>query len=264
MPKDNSNAPPEDVVKYLRERNVPDLMEYVLQELIKAKPDSPAAFVSKLLATPVTPKILIAGPPAGGKGTQCEKIVEKFGVVHISTGDLLRAEVKKGTPEGKEADECMKSGGLVPDALIIRMVKNRLAEDDVREKGWLLDGFPRTKGQAEALHEAGISPQVMVMLEVPDDVLIERCEGRRNDPVTGKVYHIKFNPPPEDPEVQGRLEQRKDDTREAMVSRLQTYHKNITDILDFYTNVCAKVDGNRDKGAVSNDVVRCIDTRLIK
>lgn len=256
---------PEHAVSYLREKNVPDLMEYMLQELLQEQPESPVAFFQQLLAKKISPKILIAGPPAGGKGTQCEGIVERFGVVHISTGDLLRAEVKAGSPEGQQADEFMKSGGLVPDSLIIAMVKNRLNQPDVREKGWLLDGFPRTKAQAQALQEAGIIPQVMVLLEVPDDVLVERIEGRRNDPITGKVYHIKFNPPPaDDKELLERLEQRKDDTREAMVSRLATYHKNCDDILSFYTHVLFKTDGNRDKKTVGADVTKAIEARMPK
>mmetsp|Transcript_82837 Transcript_82837/g.96835 ORF Transcript_82837/g.96835 Transcript_82837/m.96835 type:complete len:261 (-) Transcript_82837:395-1177(-) len=256
---------PEHAVSYLREKNVPDLMEYMLQELLAEQPESPIAFFQKLLSKPITPKIIIAGPPAGGKGTQCEQIVEKFGVVHISTGDLLRAEVKAGTAEGMQADEFMKSGGLVPDSLIITMVKNRLNQADVKEKGWLLDGFPRTKAQAQALQEAGIIPQVMVLLEVPDEVLVERIEGRRNDPQTGKVYHLKFNPPPQDDaDLLARLEQRKDDTREAMVSRLATYHKNCEDILSFYTHVLFKTDGNRDKKAVGADVAKAIQSRLPK
>lgn len=256
---------PEDVLNYLREKNVPELMEHLLQELIAHKPNSPYAFLKELMQKPLTPKIIISGPPAGGKGTQCEKIVERFGVVHISTGDLLRAEVKAGSPEGLQADEFMKSGGLVPDTLIIQMVKNRLEKDDVKERGWLLDGFPRTKAQAQALQDAGIIPQVMVLLEVPEDVLIERVEGRRNDPVTGKVYHVKFNPPPQgDAELLKRLEQRKDDTREAMVTRLATYNRNVSDILSFYTHVLFKTDGNRDKTDVATDVQRAIEARLPK
>ena len=132
------------------------------------------------------------------------------------------------------------------------------------EKGWLLDGFPRTKAQAQALQDTGIVPQIMVLLEVPDDVLVERVEGRRSDPVTGKVYHLKFNPPPEDPEIQARLEHRKDDTKEAMVNRLSIYHKNVADILDFYTHVLFKTNGNRDKKEVSTDVVAAIEARLLK
>jgi adenylate kinase len=255
---------PEEVTTYLKEKNVPDLLEYIVQELVQHQPAEPAKFIHQLLAKPITPKILIAGPPAGGKGTQCEFIVHHFGVVHISTGDLLRAEVKAGSEEGKQAEEFMKSGGLVPDSLIISMVKKRLEQNDVKEKGWLLDGFPRTKAQAQALQDAGVIPQVMILLEVPDDVLIERVEGRRNDPLTGKVYHLKFNPPPEDPEIQARLEHRKDDTKEAMVNRLATYHKNVSDILDQYTHVLFKTDGNREKKDVSTDVLAAIEARMLR
>lgn len=127
--------------------------------------------------------ILIAGPPASGKGTQCELIVEKFGVVHISTGDALREQVAAGTELGKQADECMQNGQLVPDDLIIDIVKDRLAQEDCQTKGWLLDGFPRTGAQAQALGDAGIVASHFVLLDVPDEVLVERCTGRRNDPV---------------------------------------------------------------------------------
>jgi adenylate kinase len=251
-------------VDYLRDKNVPDLMEYLLQELITTKPASPVQFLREMLSKPITPKILIAGPPAGGKGTQCETIVTTYGVVHISTGDLLRAEVKKGSEIGKKADDCMKNGRLVPDEIIIQMVKNRLKEKDCQEKGWLLDGFPRTKEQAVALQQAGVIPQVMVLLDVPDDVLIERVEGRRTDPVTGKVYHLKFNPPPADEALLKRLEQRKDDTREALKPRLEGYHANLGAILDCYTHIVQRVDGNRDKDATFKDVQRSIEKRQPK
>jgi adenylate kinase len=252
--------------QYLRDKKVPDLLEALLQQLLKAKPDSPAEFLRNALGqmggARVTPKILISGPPAGGKGTQCEEIVNRFGVVHISTGDLLRAEVQQGTPAGRTADECMRSGQLVPDDVIIAMVQSRLAQPDVQERGWLLDGFPRTKEQAAALHAAGVVPQVMVLLEVPDEVVTERVEGRRNDPVTGKVYHMVFNPPPQDAEVLGRLVQRKDDTREAMVQRLQMYHKNVGDVIGSYTNVVVRVDGNRAKDLVAADTVQSVAQRV--
>lgn len=256
---------PEDVVKYMRDKNVPDLMEYLLQELVAAKAESPTAFLRELLSKPITPKILICGPPASGKGTQCEYIVEKFGVVHISTGDLLRDEVKRETEEGKQAKEYMDAGGLVPDSIITQMVKNRLSQEDVQQRGWLLDGFPRTKAQALALQDAGIIPQVMTLLEVPDAVVTERVSGRRTDPVTNKVYHLKYNPPPADnPEIMKRLEQRSDDTVDKIANRLSSYHKNTGDILDFYTHVLFKINGDRDKAAVADDVCQAIASRLPK
>ncbi|MFN9942306.1 MAG: nucleoside monophosphate kinase, partial [bacterium] len=120
----------------------------------------------------------------------------------------------------------MDLGALVPDDLIISIVKARLSRADCRTKGWLLDGFPRTRVQAEALKAAGISPTHFVLLDVPDSILVERCVGRRSDPVTGKIYHLKYNPPPDDAEVRGRLVHRSDDTEEAMGKRIKMYHDN--------------------------------------
>jgi len=193
------------------------------------------------------PKIIIAGAPASGKGTQCEFIVEKFGVVHISTGDALRAQVKEGTDLGKLAKEYMDKGGLVPDEVMIGIVKSRLAESDCKEKGWLLDGFPRTGVQAQAMEDAGIKADKFLLLNVPDDVLIERCVGRRSDPETGKIYHLKFNPPPADPEVQARLVHRSDDTEEAMVKRIEQYKNNVEAIRGFYKPITMEFDGVGDK-----------------
>ena len=208
------------------------------------------------------PGIIIAGPPAGGKGTQCEKIVEKYGVAHISTGDLLRECVKNGTPEGKEAKAYMDKGALVPDDLIIRMVQARLARSDCQAKGWLLDGFPRTAVQARRMADAGIIADVMVLLEVPEDVVVERVEGRRSDPVTGKIYHMKFFPPPNDDAVKARLQHRSDDTKEAILKRLQVYKANLASILSFYEPILATIDGNRKKDDVSADVAAAIDKKL--
>jgi adenylate kinase len=205
------------------------------------------------------PKIIIAGAPASGKGTQCEMLVEKFGVVHISTGDALRAEVEKGSELGAKAKECMDAGALVPDDLIIGIVKERLAQEDCQKNGWLLDGFPRTGAQAEALAEAEIVPTHFVLLDVPDDILVERCEGRRSDPETGKIYHIKFNPPPEDPEVQARLIHRSDDTAEAMGKRITMYHENVSSIIGNYKHICQAIKGTNDKMEIAAEIANFIE-----
>jgi adenylate kinase len=165
------------------------------------------------------PKIIIAGAPGSGKGTQCEYIVKKYGVVHISTGDILREQVKNGTALGKEAQEYMSKGALVPDHVVIGMVKAKLSEPEVKAKGWLLDGFPRTAAQAKAMSELGITADVFLQLEVPDSVLVERICLRRTDPVTGQIYHLKFNPPPA--EVVSRLQHRSDDNENSLKERLK-------------------------------------------
>jgi len=176
--------------------------------------------------------VIIFGAPASGKGTQSELINQKFGYVHLSSGDILRGEVKNGTPLGKEAKDFMDRGALVPDALVIGMIKNKLLAPEVAKNGWLLDGMPRTQVQAAALDQMGCHPDLIISLEVPDDLLVERICGRREDPVTKKIYHMKFNPPP--PEVVGRLIIRSDDTKEKLVPRLQAFHANSNPIIAYY------------------------------
>lgn len=197
-------------------------------------------------------RVAIAGAPASGKGTQCEGIVEAFGVAHISAGDLLRAAVAEGTGPGLEAQEYMDAGKLVPDEVVVTMVKDRLAQPDAQDGGWLLDGYPRSKSQADAITAAGIEPEVFILLDVPDEVLIDRVIGRRLDPETGKIYHMTFAPPP--PEVADRLTQRSDDTEEKARTRLGVYYDNIDAIKDAYSGCIVKVDGNRSKDEVGAEI----------
>mmetsp|Transcript_65282 Transcript_65282/g.160759 ORF Transcript_65282/g.160759 Transcript_65282/m.160759 type:complete len:269 (-) Transcript_65282:245-1051(-) len=212
-----------------------------------AIPLNPAKWFQRTKMLSAAPKIIISGAPASGKGTQCEFIVEKFGVVHISTGDVLREQVKKGTELGKMAKGFMDKGALVPDDVIIGIVKDKLDEPECKEKGWLLDGFPRTGVQAEAMEKQGIKADKFVLLNVPDATLIERCVGRRTDPETGKIYHLKFNPPPEDPAVIKRLVHRSDDTEEAMKSRIAQYNKNVEAVKGYYKDITKEFDGVGDK-----------------
>ncbi|XAR66802.1 Adenylate kinase [Bertholletia excelsa] len=198
-------------------------------------------------------KVMISGAPASGKGTQCEMIVQKFGLVHISTGDLLRAEVSAGTEIGNKAKEYMNTGRLVPDEIVNAIVTTRLSQNDAKEKGWLLDGYPRSFAQAEILEKLKIRPDIYIVLDVPDDVLIDRCVGRRLDPVTGKIYHIK-NFPPETEEIKARLVTRPDDTEEKVKSRLRIYKQNAESILSTYMDIMKRIDGNRPKEVIFNDI----------
>uniref|UniRef100_A0A0D6R7F0 adenylate kinase n=1 Tax=Araucaria cunninghamii TaxID=56994 RepID=A0A0D6R7F0_ARACU len=208
-----------------------------------------------LMATgkPEPLKIMISGAPAAGKGTQCELIVRKYGLVHIAAGDLLRAEVAAGTENGKRAKEYMEKGSLVPDEIVVTMVKERLAQQDAQEKGWLLDGYPRSLSQATALENLGIRPDLFLLLDVPEEILVDRVVGRRLDPVTGKIYHLKFSPPEKD-EIAQRLTQRFDDTEEKVKLRLKTHQKNVEDVLAIYESVMKKVDGNRPKEQVFEEI----------
>mmetsp|Transcript_49127 Transcript_49127/g.113847 ORF Transcript_49127/g.113847 Transcript_49127/m.113847 type:complete len:221 (-) Transcript_49127:123-785(-) len=187
------------------------------------------------------PLVVIAGPPAAGKGTQCSKIKDEYGFVHISTGDILRENVKQGTELGKKAKEYMDKGALVPSDLIVDLVKNRLSQDDVKRKGCLLDGFPRAPDQAEAMQAAGLKVQLFLLIKVPDDTLVDRGVGRRLDPETGEIYHLTFKPPAQ--EIVDRLVHRSDDHEEQIRSRLKTYHEQIDGVVPFFKDALAEVDG---------------------
>eukprot|EP00571_Detonula_confervacea_P014712 CAMPEP_0172298468 /NCGR_PEP_ID=MMETSP1058-20130122/1111_1 /TAXON_ID=83371 /ORGANISM="Detonula confervacea, Strain CCMP 353" /LENGTH=289 /DNA_ID=CAMNT_0013007743 /DNA_START=10 /DNA_END=879 /DNA_ORIENTATION=+ len=207
------------------------------------------------------PKLIIAGAPASGKGTQCEIIKEKYGVVHLSTGDMLRAAVAAGTDVGKQAKDFMDAGKLVPDEVIIGVVKDRLDESDCVESGWLLDGFPRTPAQAEALADAGVTADCFIFLNVPDEVLVERVVGRRTDPETGKIYHMTFSPPT-DEDILARLEQRSDDTEEKVKVRLEQFHANVDAVKGSYTDISVEVDGTQKPEEVSATVMKSIESVL--
>ncbi|KAF8107292.1 hypothetical protein N665_0124s0083 [Sinapis alba] len=202
-------------------------------------------------------KIMISGAPASGKGTQCQLITQKYGLVHISAGDLLRAEIASGSENGKLAKEYMEKGQLVPDEIVVMMVRDRLSQTDSEQNGWLLDGYPRSSSQATALKGFGFQPDLFILLEVPEDILIERVVGRRLDPVTGKIYHLKYSPP-ETEEIAARLTQRFDDTEEKAKLRLKTHDQNVSDVLSMYDDITIKIKGNRSK----EEVFAQIDTAL--
>ncbi|HEX2567953.1 MAG TPA: adenylate kinase [Polyangia bacterium] len=191
-------------------------------------------------------RMILIGPPGAGKGTQAARLVETLKIPHISSGDMLRAAVKEGTELGKAADGYMKLGKLVPDDVVIGMILERIQKPDCAQ-GFMLDGFPRTPPQAEALdkalRDAGVHLDTVLLVEVPDELIIERVTGRRSDPVTGAIYHLKYNPPPSD--VADRLLHRKDDTVEACTERLEKYHRETRPIIPFYEakGILKRVDG---------------------
>jgi adenylate kinase len=181
-------------------------------------------------------RIILLGAPGAGKGTQATFIKEKFNIPQISTGDMLRAAVKAGTPLGLEAKGHMDSGGLVPDAVIIGLVSERIKEADCAN-GFLFDGFPRTIPQADAMKNAGVPIDYVVEIDVPDSAIIERMSGRRSHPASGRTYHVKFNPP----KVAGKddvtgedLVQRPDDAAETVMKRLEVYHSQTKPLVDYY------------------------------
>ncbi|GAB3629163.1 adenylate kinase [Pandoraea terrae] len=182
-------------------------------------------------------RLILLGAPGAGKGTQATFIKEKFGIPQISTGDMLRAAIKAGTSLGLEAKKFMDAGELVPDQVIIGMVKERLTQDDCA-KGYLFDGFPRTIPQAEAMKEAGVAIDYVLEIDVPFDEIISRMSGRRTHPASGRTYHVKFNPPKTEgvDDVTGEpLVQRDDDKEETVKKRLEVYEAQTKPLVAYYS-----------------------------
>ena len=194
-------------------------------------------------------KLILLGAPGAGKGTQATFICQKYGIPQISTGDMLRAAVKAGTPLGLEAKSIMDSGGLVSDALIINLVKERLTQPDCA-KGFLFDGFPRTIPQADAMKAAGVELDYVIEIDVPFDSIIERMSGRRSHPASGRTYHVKFNPPKVEgvDDVTGEpLIQREDDKEATVKNRLAVYSAQTRPLVKYYSDWAQQEPGKAPK-----------------
>ena len=200
--------------------------------------------------------IVLFGPPGAGKGTQANRISSFTGKPQVSTGDMLRAAVASGSEMGSEAKGYMEAGLLVPDEVIIGLISERLQEPDAAS-GLLLDGYPRTIAQAEALAEVE-RVSAVISIEIPDEAIVERIVGRRMDPKTGMIYHIRFNPPPS--EASARVVQRKDDTEDTVRNRLSAYHEQTAPLAGWYEQrgVLIRIDGNRSIEEVGSAIEAAI------
>ena len=197
-------------------------------------------------------RIILLGAPGAGKGTQAQYITETFGIPQISTGDMLRAAVKAGTPLGLEAKKVMDAGQLVSDDIIIGLVKERIQEADCAN-GFLFDGFPRTIPQAEALLKEGVEIDYVLEIAVEDEEIVKRLGGRRVHPGSGRVYHVIYNPPKNEgkDDVTGEdLVQRDDDKEETVRKRLEVYHDQTAPLVDFYQKIAAEGDASTKYGRV--------------
>ena len=186
-------------------------------------------------------RIILLGAPGAGKGTQAQILKDKFNIPQISTGDMLRSAIKANTKLGLEAKQFMDSGALVPDQLIIELVKERIQDEDCKP-GFLLDGFPRTIPQAEAMKQASISIDIVIEIDVPDNVIVERLSGRRTHLASGRIYHIQNNPPKieDKDDITGEpLVQRDDDKKETILKRLDVYHSQTKPLIDYYSKWAA-------------------------
>lgn len=213
-------------------------------------------------------RIILLGAPGAGKGTQAQFIMEKYGIPQISTGDMLRSAVKSGSELGKQAKQLMDLGQLVTDELVIALVKERIKQNDCRN-GFLLDGFPRTIPQADAMKEANINVDFVLEFDVPDAIILDRVVGRRVHAPSGRVYHIKFNPP----KVEGKddvtgeeLTTRKDDIEETVRNRLVEYHQLTAPLVTYYRQEAErgntryfKLDGTRKVSEISAELASILD-----
>ena len=196
-------------------------------------------------------RLILLGAPGAGKGTQAAQICKKFGIPQISTGDMLRAAVKAGTPLGLAAKQVMDSGGLVSDDIIIGLVKERITQPDCAN-GFLFDGFPRTIPQADAMKAAGVKLDVVLEIDVPDEAIIERMSGRLFHVASGRSYHVKFNPPKaagQDDVTGEPLIQRDDDKEETVRKRLDVYQKQTRPLVDYYSAWAATGDAQAPRYA---------------
>lgn len=207
-------------------------------------------------------KLILLGAPGAGKGTQAEKICEKFSIPQISTGNIIRAAMKQETEAGKKAQTFVNAGQLVPDAVVIEMVNERLKQDDCKN-GFILDGFPRTVAQAEALEEMGVQIDAVVDIQVPDEVITDRLSGRRACLACGATYHLEFNPS----KLEGKCDKcgadlvvRKDDQPETIQERLKVYHDQTQPLVDFYRTrgVLKEVDGTKPVEEVTESTLAVI------
>ena len=210
-------------------------------------------------------KIILLGAPGAGKGTQAQFLTKAFDIPQISTGDMLRAAIKAGTELGTLAKSFMDLGKLVTDEIIIGLVKERILEDDCKN-GFLLDGFPRTVPQADALKEAGVAIDAVIEIDVADGVIVERMSGRRAHLASGRTYHVVFNPPKvegKDDETGEDLVQRADDKAEVVLDRLRVYHEQTSPLVNYYQGVAASdtsvkyitIDGTQKIDAVEKEIL---------
>lgn len=211
--------------------------------------------------------IMLFGAPGAGKGTQAKFLIERYGIPQISTGDILRAAIKAGTPMGLEAKKFMDEGKLVPDSTIIGIIKDRLSQEDCK-KGFILDGFPRTIAQAEALEELmkemGIKLDKVISLNVPDELIVGRVTGRKVCPACGASFHVEFNPSKVDGKCDycnGELITRKDDNEATVTKRLAEYHSQTAPLFDFYKsrNLLVDIDGTKDVKTITNEIFAILD-----
>lgn len=210
-------------------------------------------------------KLVLIGCPGAGKGTQAKKLSKHYGIAHISTGDLLREQMKQGTELGKKVSEIMNAGGLVSDEIVSAMLAERIKADDCKN-GYILDGYPRNVSQAEGLDAITGPLDKVVCIDVDDSIIVDRMTGRRGCPKCGAMYHVKYNPPKQDSVCDAcgeALIQRKDDNEETVKNRLKVYHETTAPVINYYDEkgLLVKINGVGDIDEIFNAVVNALEDK---
>jgi adenylate kinase len=245
----------EAAAEYAEKNQVFQLFEGLLQQLLVHKPDQPVDFLIKALKNPVNvPKIVLVGPPAAESRTQCELLASKLGVVHVVASEAWRDPCNSETDAGKEAREVVEGGGMPGLPLMLKLLAHKLASEQCSASGWVLEGFPSSSAEAQAMLGAGILPSAFVQLQLSDDVVSKRLTGRRVDPVANKVYHLEDNAP-SDAEVASRLVQRSEDTPERVAERIATYRRSMAGVAPLFKKVYLEVDATLPRGSVTDAIV---------
>ncbi|XP_065916646.1 adenylate kinase 8-like [Dysidea avara] len=251
---------PPEFARYAEEKQIFQLLEQMLQELLVARPSDPLEFMANFLKKPGIniPKVIVYGPPASGKRTISKLAASKLHSVHVSMTQIIDYDT---TASGEEARTCIKQGKPLPAQLATDLVVNRLKQEDCQTKGWVMEGFPNTREQALVLQSAGVLAKHFVHLEAPDSVLVERYSGKRVDPVTGDVYHLTFAPP-NNTEVANRLKEEDGGIEVNMHAKLQHYHEHYRDLLQCYKETTCAVNADQPITDVFSQVFTFLHTRL--
>jgi adenylate kinase len=248
----------DQVASYAETYKLRSLFQRMLQLLIEHKPANPLDFLTNFLNSYTTHQVLVLGPPGSGKATQCKLIADYYGLTVISTRELLRREINSKTELGLKAKEYMEKGDQVPDDIIVQLVAERMEEPHVRHNGWVMDGFPRTSQQADALALKGMVPTSVLVLDVTDEMAEHRATGRWTDAETGISYHMDLAPPP--PEIRYRLTQRADDTPELFRKRLGAFRGVQARFAEEASSSKVQhVDGSQGKLKVFQDIKKVLN-----
>ncbi|RNF02428.1 adenylate kinase [Trypanosoma rangeli] len=250
-----------EAAAYFEEKHINSLLEELFHDVVLHLPDDPLQFLLHALDRKTTLRLLLLGPSSCGKRTQSRRIAQKYGVVIINADDVFREEISRKTESGEKLASCMQEGLPMPSDIASELIIRRLQEEDSRSRGWVLNGFPRTRSEALRLQAAGISPILFILLDVSSEVAVRRCDGRRYDPLTQNVYHMEFAPPPREMAVERMFED--DGSLAAVTSQWKYFDARKEELIGCYEPVFVRIDGDRPVDVVSQEIFEQVESRYV-